>query len=355
MKVGILGINHKLADLRLREALARICLRRFEAGQSNHGDLHHFVLLSTCNRTEIYFSSEGVAQTHSYVLNILRQEIEQEFDQKLYSYFGSDCFLHLCRVISGLDSAIIGETEIQGQVKAAYESAKSYTSLPEPLHYLFQKALKVGKQVRSKVLMQRGWPDFGSAVFNAGEQFFSNLSHSEVLFIGASEINCKILTFFKAKNLKSITLCNRSLNRANMIAGIHGVEVIPWSALPTWHTFDWIICGTKAPGYLIESIPHSSFAKKKSKLIIDLSVPRNVDPCLGRTVGVRLLNIDTINPRLAEHQEKWENVVLQAEELVGKYSQKQVELKLQADMRRRHVIDLASFSSGIGQVASGTL
>src|SRR5262249_51645888 len=122
MRIGVVGINHKLADLKLRETLAKACQRRFGPGQSTHGS-HTFILLSTCNRTEVYFSSEDLAQSHSYFLSILNQEVDEDFDQKLYSYFGKDCFLHLSRVTSGLDSAIVAETEIQGQVKSAYENA----------------------------------------------------------------------------------------------------------------------------------------------------------------------------------------------------------------------------------------
>ena len=121
----MLGINHKLADLKLRELLAKASQRRFGAGISTHGS-HHFILLSTCNRTEIYFCSDDLAATHTYLLSILRNEVDEEFDQKLYSYFGRDCFHHLARVTAGLDSAIVAETEIQGQVKKAYEFAAQF-------------------------------------------------------------------------------------------------------------------------------------------------------------------------------------------------------------------------------------
>src|SRR5262245_20986881 len=116
MKVGVVGINHKLADLKLREQLAKNCQKCFGSLRAVN-EHHHFILLSTCNRTEIYFSSEDLTTTHTYLLSILRMEVEGEFDHKLYSYFGVDSFCHLTRVTLGLDSAIIGETEIQGQVK----------------------------------------------------------------------------------------------------------------------------------------------------------------------------------------------------------------------------------------------
>lgn len=112
MRIGVIGINSKLASLQLRERLAKACQKHFALQNCLHGP-HRIVQLSTCNRTELYFYSHDLAEAHTYILNVLRQEIQDEFDQKLYSYFGCDCFQHLCRVATGLDSAIIGETEIQ--------------------------------------------------------------------------------------------------------------------------------------------------------------------------------------------------------------------------------------------------
>ena len=112
----MVGINYKLADLKLREQLAKSCLRHF--GTSNAVQPpHYFIILSTCNRTEVYFQSENLR--HPYLhLKHLREDVVEDFNQKLYSYFGQSCLLHLCRVTTGLDSAIVAETEIQGQVKA---------------------------------------------------------------------------------------------------------------------------------------------------------------------------------------------------------------------------------------------
>ncbi len=203
MRIGVVGINYKLADLKLREQLAKACQRRFGVTQSIPGH-HHFILLSTCNRTEVYFSSEDLATTHTYLLSILRNDIEEEFDHKLYSFFGVDCFSHLARVASGLDSAIVAETEIQGQVKAAYEVAASYHSLPKELHFLFQKALGISKKIRSELQLGRGMPSLEHAILNIGRHFFKIPEKARILFIGASEINCKILFYLRTKNLYQI-------------------------------------------------------------------------------------------------------------------------------------------------------
>lgn len=299
MRIGVLGINYKLADLKLRELLAKACQRRFGPGHAIHGD-HSLVLLSTCNRTEVYFSSKDLSETHSYLLQILRAEVKQEFDQKIYSYFGLDCFTHLCKVTAGLDSAILAETEIQGQVKSAYLTASMYQILPSAIHYLFQKALKISKQVRSQFNLGRGMPDLEHAIFQIGTQFFSEIKNTRILFIGASDINLKILCHFKEKGIHSISLCNRSFEHAERVAKKHSIAIFEWEKLSSWHTFDWILFGTKSPSYLVSSrnVPE----QLSRKLIMDLSVPRNVEPQIGREHA--LFNIDQVNRTLHSRKQK---------------------------------------------------
>ena len=292
MRIGVVGINHKLADLKLREKLAKACQRCFGAFQAVHGQ-HFFILLSTCNRTEVYFSSADLAATHTYLLSILRNEVEDEFDHKLYSFFGIDCFSHLTRVTLGLDSAIIGETEIQGQVKLAYENTSDYHSLPSDLHFLFQKALKISKKLRSELNLGRGMPNLEHAVLQTGKHVFKNPEQISLLFVGASDINQKILSFLKNKNFQNITLCNRSNEQSILLGELYGVKYLAWSQLKSWQEYDWIIFGTKSPDYLItqQEVLHGKFSQK---LIMDLCVPRNVEPRLGQNSNIILLNIDQI-------------------------------------------------------------
>lgn len=319
MLIGILGINHKIADLKLRELLARSCQKRFNEALINHGK-HHFVLLSTCNRTEIYFSSKDLTETHSYLLGILREEVDEAFDQKLYSYFGNDCFLHLCRVTAGLDSAILWETEIQGQVKIAYEHALTQRQLPCELHYLFQKSLMIGKQIRTKLQVQFGLSTFEHAIFSKGCHLFQDPQKAKVLLIGASEINDKVASCLRKKQIEKITLCNRSHDSAQKMACTHRLGLLDWSEISTWSNFDWVICGTKSPHYLIDKKDlRSSFIGKK--LIIDLSVPRNVNPSIGSDPRITLLNIDQINQSVATHHQESYNLLDKAESAINFSSQ----------------------------------
>src|SRR3984957_2397898 len=155
MRVGVIGINAKSSELSLREHLAKATVKLFGA-EALDALQFGFLFLSTCHRTEIYFSSLDLAATHSVILQLLRQEIDLPFEHNLYSYFGDECFTHLAKVVAGLDSVILGEGEIQRQVKRAYETAQVYRKLPAPLHFLFQKSFKIAKELRSSDFFPRG-------------------------------------------------------------------------------------------------------------------------------------------------------------------------------------------------------
>lgn len=313
MRIGVLGVNSKLAGLQLRERLAKACQKHFSAHQALHGP-HSFVLLSTCNRTELYFSSENLPEAHIHILNLLRLEIAEEFDQKLYTYFGADCFLHLCRVACGLDSAIIGETEIQGQVKNSYELATEYIALPKELHFLFQKALMVGKKARTLIPRHIDLLGVEHAIYNAGKELIKQARDPKILFVGASEINLKVINFLKAKKLHNMTLCNRSYQSAKSILENLHLDWLDWTSLNKWHAYDWIIFGTKASHYILgkEEVDPSL----DRKLIIDLSVPRNVDPAISANQNIHLLNIDQLNSTLTERRAQVENFILGAEKII---------------------------------------
>jgi glutamyl-tRNA reductase len=268
LKVGVIGISFKTADLELREAVARGAESLSGSGAVFFP--HTTVLLSTCNRTEIYFSSDDLSAAHSDILALLRSRIDVPFEHRLYSYFGMDCFYHLSRVASGLDSAILAETDIQRQVKLAY--TRSEIVLPAGLHYIFQKALKIGKNVRTEFefatsLYGRLWQ---TAVERLGD-----LKKRRILLVGYSEINRGLISFLGHKGIDRVTICTR--------ADVEGA--VDRRELSKWREYDWIVCATKADGYLIEG------NSDREHLIFDLSVPRVVDPDVGAT----LYNIEEIH------------------------------------------------------------
>lgn len=334
MRIGVVGINHRLAELTLREDLARTCQRRFGPGKIYHPG-HAFVLLSTCNRTEVYFCSDDLTETHSYLINILRCDISEDFDQKLYSFFGTDCFHHLCRVTAGLDSAIVAETEIQGQVKIAYEKTIEQTAVPSDIHFLFQKSLQIGKKVRSKFPLQRGIPNLEHAILSAAKQ--TAKENPSILFIGASDINLKILNFLKSKSFSNITLCNRTLQVAEEYAKTHAVKIMPWNSFHQWTHYDWIITGTKAQEPLI-TLEHLSNNFSEKKTLFDLSVPRNIDPNVAQDPRINLWNIDQLNAMLNSRREKMNHLIQSAELLVATSTENYLSLFRQKELTRQSLL-----------------
>lgn len=339
MRVGVIGINHKLAELKLREAFAKICQHRFCSSFSKSNP-YYLVVLSTCNRTEMYFSSPILAETHTHIINILREDlhdVEETFDQKLYSYFGHDCFRHLARVTTGLDSAIAAETEVQGQVKAAYERALDVNRLPSEMHFLFQKSLKIAKKVRTELPLGRGLPNVEHAILNASLQTFDKPEKAKVLFVGASDINRKIFAFLRGKLFEDMTLCNRSNDTAKVMADKYGLRVLEWDAISRWQHYDMIVFGTKSPDFLVSKKDLCS-RPMHHKLIIDLSVPRNVDPSLGRLPHITLLNIDQLNKTLKNRKTRMQHLLSQAEEIVQRETRRQIYLYHDKEQRRIHYL-----------------
>lgn len=308
MRVGILGINHKLASLGLREAIAAACNKYFGSEKIVHAD-HAFLLLSTCNRTEVYFASEDPAQAHSYILNLLREEIKSDFEQKIYSFFNYDCFYHLTRVTAGLDSAILAETEIQGQVRTSYEFASGKEQLPAELHFIFQKALQIAKQARHTLLNQFSNSSLEQLMWRlCVEQFKES---PKILFIGASQVNIKALNYIHRKDYGELWICNRTDSKAQEFAGQAHIFHLPWSELETWKSFDVVCCATKAPAALIQS----QTTPIKTRLFFDLSVPRNIAPEMAE-IGF-LYDIDQLQRIVRQHQSHLSSAVNKAEKLVA--------------------------------------
>lgn len=324
MRIGVLGINHKSSELSLREMLAKACQHQFSKETRIAQELSCTVL-STCNRTEIYFSADDLAYAHTRILNRLRDVVTEPFEHKLYTYFGSDCFFHLATVTSGLDSVILGESEIQRQVKLAYESTALYYRLPSCMHFLFQKSLKIGKQIRSKGAVGRKQQSLPGIIWQIGQWFFEDLQQRKILFIGNSEINRKAISYFKQKRCDQLTLFTRALLYAEELQQEHALEVFDWSQLNDWKDYDLVICGTNHSQHVLS--PYQLEGDRlTTKLIFDLSVPRTVDPQLGRHPYLTLFNIEELGKLIDQKRESDINALTSAEEMIWGLVQRQIEI-----------------------------
>jgi glutamyl-tRNA reductase len=246
----------------------------------------------------VYFSAEDLAEAHSALLHVLREEIPFPFEHKLYAYFGSDCFEHLAQVTAGLDSMVIAESEIQGQVKQAYEQTCLHYALPSAMHYLFQKSLRLGKHLRSQSVFPRGHITIPRMVYDLWSHLSSDIKTKKVLFIGNSEINRKVLKFFKYKGIDRLSLCTRSVLSARDMSIEPQLEILDWTQLSSWEDYDAVVSGTNASSFLIRDVKEGV----KTQVIFDLGVPRNVDPRLSRNPHISLFNIDELGLMLEKRQ-----------------------------------------------------
>ncbi|PWU13279.1 MAG: hypothetical protein C5B45_06340 [Chlamydiae bacterium] len=295
MHIGILGISYKSAEIGCREqivaAYQKLTNKELVQGAS-------WILLATCARIEIYFSASDLSTAHSMLLNALRSELCFDLEHKLYAYFGLDCFLHLARVTSGLDSVILGESEIQRQVKGAYQLA-SRKKLPHDLHFLFQKALRLGKTIRTRFPFVEKKLGIDKELFLLAKCF--KLHASAILFIGFSEINRKIVSYFKSKGIKQLSLCTRNRQAAIEWSKKEEVLLLDFSQIDSSSQFPMVICGTYTDQFILHA---HQFIDTKTRLIVDLSMPRAVDPFLSRHFSMSLLNIEHINAIIETKQQK---------------------------------------------------
>ncbi len=316
MRIGVIGISFKTASLEIREEFAGVC-RNFSCASSllAHSSLiGSCIVLNTCNRSEIYFTGEGLARAHSYILSYLRRFISIDFDHLLYSYFGFDCFLHLAKVTSGVDSAVLGETEIQGQVKKSYEQARENGSLCKEMHYLFQKSLMIGKNIRFTLLYNGEKPSFERLFWEELDK--SLLSDKSVLFVGASQVNAKLLKS-KPRNLDlSFFLTNRTEeNGKAFIEGLSGVLWAPWRTLHDLNQYACVVVGTSSHKHIITE-KNLTESRLKHLVLFDLSLPRNVDPELAAKPGVTLKNIDDLHKKVIHLQKDHDGNLLNIQEAV---------------------------------------
>lgn len=294
MKVGVIGINHKKADICLREKIVK------EINKPLKIFSFPTILLQTCNRVEIYFSAHDLSVAAKRILQIFKEIESEQIVEKTYIFFEKECFSHLCKVTAGTDSAIYGESEIQRQVKLAYYEMTKKQLLPSALHYLFQKSLKIAKEIRTSLIEKK---ELQKILLDTVTCLYPTFKEASFLFIGNSAINRATLPLFYQKGVRKLTLCTREVKSAELFYASYGCAVFNFEKIADWPNFDIIICATNFSTYLIKSQP-----TYKSSLIFDLSVPRCVDPVLSGTSKISLFNIDTLNGFFEKKKEVlWES------------------------------------------------
>lgn len=302
-EIVVVGLSHKTAPVQLRE--------RFSVSLSNLPEaLSHFcrftglpscVILSTCNRTELYTllsSLDGELTRVRLFFSDYPKIEEAQFKEALYILTGEKGVEHLFKVASGLDSLVLGESEITGQVKQAYQIAHAQGRVEKRLHLLFQRSLRVAKKVRSETGIGRGRLSVGSVAVEMAEKIFGTLSGRIILVIGAGKMGELTARHLVKAGASSIFVSNRSFLRAEALANkLHGQAVTFDHLLEQLEKVDIAISSTAAPHLVVarEEVAQVMRRRRGRPLFfIDIAVPRDIDPAVNRIENVFLYDIDDL-------------------------------------------------------------
>jgi glutamyl-tRNA reductase len=294
------GLNHKSAPVKLREQLAVQPSHLVDAAEvlKCFGHLDEIVLLSTCNRVEIYGTTHRANVDIKSLLSLLCCE-PRDLEGNTYLYKNVDAARHLLRVTAGLDSMMLGETEVTGQVKNAYETARLAGLTGPTLNRLFQKAFQATKEIRTRTRIGRGTVSIKStAVELLGK---TDLSQQSIMVLGAGEMAENCVRLLVDKGVGSIFVSNRSFDRATDLATRCGGDAVCFGyCLFEMREVDAVIAATSSAEPVLDhdDIAHLMTARhNRPLLLIDLSVPRNIDPTVATLQGVSLYNIDDLGER----------------------------------------------------------
>jgi len=303
MAIVVIGLSHRSCPVSIRERFA-FAEARVPAVLENlrqTGIADEAVILSTCNRVEIYAVTPMDA---SRAFGVFREfltgchDYREPLTEEIYTLGEPQSVHHLFKVACGLDSMVLGETEILGQLKKAYDLALQKGHTGARLNKAFQRAFNVAKHVRTHTNIQRGSISVGSAAVELAEKIFSDLTKRDVMVIGAGDTSEKTARALLSRGARSILVTNRSPEKAVALAEQLGGRAVPFD---TWASeaghVDIIISSTSAPHYVIDGPrlePLMKLRKNQPLLLIDIAVPRDIDPAVNLMPDVFLYNIDDL-------------------------------------------------------------
>ena len=325
MHLLLVGASHRTAPVELRERLD-FSSRGLDAAVealARRPVNREAAIVSTCNRAELYVACEEPSAALDDALRFIsefHQLAPEQVRPHLYSHIDHDAVRHLFRVSSGLDSMIIGEPQILGQIKEAYSVATTVQTAGPLLNKLFHWAFGVGKRVRSETALAEGAVSVSFAAVSLAKKIFGNLSGRRVLVIGAGEMGKLTAMHLKAQGVASVVITSRTLANAQQLAEEVGGTVTPWDAIPqALIDSDIVITSTGAPTAILSKAQVKTAApasRTRPLFIIDIAVPRDVDPRAADIEQVFLYNIDDLQAIVRENIQKRGAEVGHAEQIV---------------------------------------
>ena len=318
MELVCVGLNHRTAPVEIRE---RFSIAPGKLGESAHellglNGISESVVTPTCNRTEFYLAGESA----EVVASSLFGKLGESGSEHWYEKHRLDAARHLCRVASGLDSMVLGETEIFGQVKDAYRAALEAGSTSGVLNRLFQRAFGVGKKIRTDTSIQVGATSVAGSAVELAEKIFGKLKGCRVIVIGAGEMSRQTAQALVSRGASSVFVTNRSFDRAEELAsemGGRAVHFDEWQGVLAG--VDVVISSTSAPHYVVQPF-HVEAVRRVRKFrplfLIDIAVPRDIDPEVGEIEEVYLYDIDTLEQLADEARKRREQQIVECEQMI---------------------------------------
>jgi glutamyl-tRNA reductase len=341
MSMFVAGLSYKTAPVEVREqlAVAPAKLRCFGCRLQIGAGLSEVVLLSTCNRVEIYGVTDhriGPADAFFRWLNPAGLDLSPH----LYLHEGAEAARHLFSVAGGLDSMVLGETEITGQVKHAYQTAAEGKLTGGVLNRVFQKALQTAKAVRTLTQVGRGATSVGSAAVELAEKIFGpSLAEQSIMIIGAGKMGEACVRHLAKRGARTVLVSNRSFDRAESLAAEIGGRAIRLDdALSAMVETDIVVCSTGCPQLILHRAQIETVMRARRNrplVLIDIAVPRNIDPEVYSVGNVFLHNIDDLEALVRENVRQREQELAQCRRIVDQETEA-VMAKLNRKQERTH-------------------
>jgi glutamyl-tRNA reductase len=326
MTLVVIGLSHHSSPVTVRERFAFAesavpgALQELRAS----GLAREAVILSTCNRVEIYAVSDlpdshAAARLQQFLLDY--HKLPGLPGGEMYAHAGRQGLEHLFKVACGLDSMVVGETEILGQLKKAYQTALRHQHTGGVLNKAFQRAFHVAKHIRTETNIQRGSVSVGSVAVELAERIFSTLSEHPVMVIGAGETSEKTARALLSRGARSIFVSNRSHERAVALAqelGGRAVSFDDWAA--EFPRIDILVSSTSAPHCILDRArlePLMKARKHRPLLLIDIAVPRDIDPSVNFLDNVYLYNIDDLQAIADDYLQQRRDEIARCEAIIA--------------------------------------
>ena len=328
MSLVAIGLSHNTSPIELRERLAfsndEIAAALYKLRKRLDGA--GVVILSTCNRVEIYASHQGdFPELCTQIRGFLCEHgdvTEDEINDAIYEYEGHDAVHHVFRVTSSLDSLVVGESQILGQVRDAYLTAQSDQATDKIINALFQKAMSVAKSVRTHSRIGEGKVSVSSAAIDLAVSIFGSLTQKTVVVVGSGEMAELALKSIISEGVGTIIIANRSIEKAATLAEKFHGEAISLDQLGVeLKRADILISSTAAPQFILGPDEFKSALKSRTQkpmFVIDIALPRDIDPAVNEIDNVYLYDIDSLQEIVEENMESRRKEIERCNDIVTK-------------------------------------